>query len=155
MKLSQHAAASLPLGLTVLAATGSAGYALAAALASVCIDLDHILDYLIARRGWRGVKDFFAVCARAEFVKIHLVLHAWEWPIILCGGFGAGLVSPWLAAIGLGFGYHLVFDYLFNRPLPRPGLFYWLSYRAGKGFALDKLICPQYLAAQRAKAGPA
>jgi hypothetical protein len=153
MKLAQHVAASLPLGLAVRLATGSTGYALASVLASIFIDLDHIPDYLIAKHGWHGLGDFFATCDRADINKVHLALHAWEWPILICGGWLAGLVSPWLAAIGFGFAYHLAFDQAFNR-LTLPG-FYWIAYRAGKGFASERLLCLETLAVVRQKTGPA
>jgi len=141
MKLSQHIAASLPLGLTVGLATGAAGYALVAVLASILIDLDHIPDYIFARRGWRGVKDFFATCYRGEMDTALFALHAWEWPILLGGGFVLGLVPPWLALIGVGFAYHLVFDLICNRP-PASG-FYWFTFRASKRFSVDRLFCPE------------
>jgi hypothetical protein len=152
VKLAAHAAASVPLALAVGLATGSSGYALTAALASVLIDLDHIPDYIYDRGGWRGVRDFFAVCERGEMDTVVLALHGWEWPILLCGGWLAGLLSPWLAAVGLGLGYHLAFDWIGNRPLLAPW-FYWIAYRAGKGFAAKKLLCQKNLVVLRGKHG--
>jgi hypothetical protein len=151
MKVSHHVAASLPLGLAVKLTTGSTGYGVAATLASILIDFDHIPDYLIARGGWFGIQDFLTTWYHVKMDKVQLVLHAWEIPILLCGGWLLGIVPAWLAAIGLGIAYHLVFDQICNKGT-MPG-FYWFIHRAAKGFAASRLFCQEELAVLRNKPG--
>jgi hypothetical protein len=131
MKLSGHLLAAIPLAGGIHMASGSWVAVTLAVLSSVLIDLDHVPDYVILRRGWRGIRDFFDTCNNGELTKTYLVFHAWEWPLagvlLILSGIGNGLLWPIVLAIS----YHLVLDTLTN-PV-KPG-FYWITNRARAGF---------------------
>ena len=104
-----------------------------AGLASVFIDLDHVGDYVLYRRGWRGVRDFFESCEEGRLTRLYLFLHAWEWPLLFLLLYASLGAPQWTAMIALGMAYHLAFDAVGNRHIVIPR-FYFITYRLGKGF---------------------
>lgn len=101
-----------------------------AAFASVLIDVDHLLDYLLHRRGWRGLSDFFGMFHARACPHSYYLLHAWEWVLLLTLAAGLGL-GDWVGYLALGLGYHLLFDQALNKMPPD---FYFLSSRARASF---------------------
>jgi hypothetical protein len=135
----QHCLSALPLaGLAYAATNGSGLAALAAATASVAIDCDHVTDYLLCNRGWDGVGHFFAMCEEGKLSRLYLLLHAWEWQVVLWLLVLAGLAPAWLTGLAIGLTGHLVLDSFGNRHLVRPS-FYWLWVRASNGFDGNRL----------------
>ncbi len=151
MKLSQHALASVPLMAGVYWATGSLAYAGIAGFASVFIDLDHVGDYVLYRRGWRGVRDFFASCEEGRLTKLYLFLHAWEWPVLFFLLYASVGVPLWAVMTALGMTYHLIFDAIGNRGNLKPGFYFIVKrYRNGfEGGLLYKRPTPRQLEALR------
>ena len=137
MRLKQHAAASLPLGAVLWLAGLGWGPVLLGSLFSVFIDLDHLLDYVLFRKGWRGVKDFFRVSHGSLWQKAYFVCHSWECASLGCLAAYFGLGPAWGLALGAGWFWHLCLDQYAN-PVG-PG-FYFLSYRAAKGFDAKLLL---------------
>lgn len=139
MKLAQHCLSALPLaGLAWVVTGGDVPAALVAAVASVCIDFDHVTDYVLCNRGWGGVAHFFASCEEGRLSRLYLLLHAWEWQLILWLLVVAGVAPAWLTGLAVGLTGHLVCDSLGNRRLVRPS-FYWLTLRAANRFDAAKL----------------
>ncbi|MFH1060725.1 MAG: hypothetical protein V1797_18855 [Pseudomonadota bacterium] len=130
MRSKAHAVAALPLAGAWWGLDGGAGPALAAALASVLVDLDHVSDYLWWRGGWRGLKDFFHSFHTHRVTRLALLAHSWE--LIAVAGLGLwwGGWPVWPAAIWAGWAYHLAWDQASN-PVGWP--FYFLVYRLAHG----------------------
>jgi hypothetical protein len=131
MKTWAHMLAALPLGGGYYLSEGSAPLAMAAAAASVLVDLDHVPDYLWWRGGWRGLGDFFAAFHERRVPRLILMVHSWEllllaWALVLALG------SPaWPKALAVGWAYHLAWDLATNSV----GLgFYSIINRARHGF---------------------
>lgn len=133
MRLSQHAVASLPLMAGVYFSTNSFASAIVAGLASVFIDLDHVSDYVLYRKGWGGVRDFFESCHEGRLTKLYLLLHAWEWPLLFLLLYMSLGAPQWTFMVALGMAYHLAFDVVGNRRIVKPR-FYFITHRLGKGF---------------------
>lgn len=108
----------------------ASGIALAMA-SSVFIDLDHVMDYIAYRRGWRGVADFFQVFEAHGLEKLFFFFHAWEWVACLALAAATGAGPAWLGYLACGLGYHLLFDHCFNG---MPRYFYFFGYRLVSGF---------------------
>jgi len=139
MKLAQHCLSALPLaGVAFVVTGGDVPAAVVAAVASVCIDFDHITDYVLCNRGWGGVAHFFASCEEGRLSRLYLLLHAWEWQVVLWLAVFFGLAPAWFTGLAVGLTGHLVLDTLGNRRLVRPS-FYWLTLRAANRFAADRL----------------
>jgi len=111
-------------------------------LSGIFIDLDHYLDYYIARRelplNYKKLADF---CKNEQQSKLYLFLHAYEWLFLLwfCI-FTFSLGNIWLG-IAIGVTIHILCDEIFN-PL-RP-LSYFLTYRIKHHFSRKMLYKEGY-----------
>lgn len=130
MRSSAHILAAVPLAGAWWGLGGPAGPALAAALASVLVDLDHLADYLWWRGGWRGVSDFFHSFHSHSVTRLALLAHSWE--LAALGGLWLWWLGwpAWPAAAWTGWVYHLAWDQIVN-PVGWP--FYFLVYRLAHG----------------------
>ncbi len=105
--------------------------AVAAFLAGVLIDLDHFVDYIAEfgiRSDWR---NFFSSFYKGQYTRIYVVLHAWEWLLVLGAVSLLGDGNAWVAGILLGAIQHLVLDQLANGA---SGMGYSLLWRWSTGF---------------------
>jgi hypothetical protein len=151
MKLSRHCISAVPLAVLAYAATGgSMAAAVMAAASSVLIDCDHVTDYVFCNRGWGGVGHFFASCEEGRLHRLFLVLHSFEWLVLLWVLIGTGIAAPWGVGLTLGMTGHLLLDWIGNRHIVRPS-FYWLWFRAANRFDGNALylVPPGTLAAAR------
>jgi hypothetical protein len=151
MKLSQHCLSAIPLAVAAYAATGgSMAAAFTAAASSVLIDCDHVADYVLCNRGWGGVGGFFAACEEGRLRRLYLVLHAFEWLILLWVLIGTGIAAPWGVGLTIGMSGHLLLDWIGNRHIVQPS-FYWLWHRAVNRFDGNRLyrVPPDPLAEAR------
>ena len=137
VRLKAHAAASLPLGGALLLGGLGWGPAVLGWLASIFIDLDHLVDYVLFRKGWRGVGDFFMVSRQSLWTKVYFVCHGWESAAIAAGAAWLLMGPAWGLALGAGWVWHLALDQ-YGNPVG-PG-FYFLTYRALNGFDAEKLL---------------
>jgi hypothetical protein len=131
MRVSRHIAASAALSALVYAGTGSTGATVSSFLAGWVIDTDHLLDYAVEHGPRFDPAFFFATFREDRYRKARVVLHGWEWPLVLAlvsWAFGTEMVTA-----GLAFGWlqHLVFDQITNGARP---LGYSLLWRAAHGF---------------------
>lgn len=134
MKLYQHCLSAIPLAVAGYAAAGgSVAAGFMAGFSSVLMDLDHVADYVIHNRGWGGVEDFFKSCEEGRLTKLYLVMHGFEWLILLWLLIGTGAAAPWGVGLAIGMSGHMLLDWLGNRHIVKPS-FYWLWFRAQHNF---------------------
>ncbi len=81
------------------------------------MDLDHLYDYY--QRYVKGKKG-----------RVYVLLHAWEYPLIM-SFISLVFYHPFLLAAILGHLAHVTIDHAWNRLTP---FAYWITYRAIKGF---------------------
>ena len=124
-----------PIGHTVVssavaggtwAITGSPAAAGVALGVGVLMDLDHLYDYY--QRYVKGKKD-----------RVYVLLHAWEYPLIMAF-ISLAFYHPFLLAAILGHLAHVTTDHAWNRLSP---LAYWITYRVIKGFD-SRYISPRH-----------
>lgn len=147
MKPSLHVASTgLAAGLIVLA-TGSWPAGLASCLTGVFIDLDHVWDYVLARRRIPRPREFFRFWAEFREERLYTWLHAWEFVPLLLLGSWLGPAREICLGLAWGLFQHLLLDQLGNGVTPGA---YWLAWRWAKGFrsryllkSLQKLPPPQ------------
>ena len=121
-----HTVASLGIGGSVWAATGSLMAVPAAAAAGVLVDADHILDYF----NWYW---------RRDLRRVFLLLHGWEMGIVGLLVVLAGAYHPVFLAAVLGYLGHVVGDHLAtSRYTPCP----IRSFQAFHGFDHTRLFAP-------------
>lgn len=136
MQARYHVVVSLGVGAIIYAVFKSLGLALAFALSGIFIDLDHFIDYWVQAGFSLKIKEFFDFCYGRKFHKSYLLLHGWEWLVLLLVGSWLSGWNAWVLGTLAGFGLHLVMDQLANGP----SLFgYSLVYRCNKKF--DFLTC--------------
>ena len=116
MKLHYHVVASTTISGLIYLIFKSWGLASASFLSGVFIDLDHILD--VAREhGWSvKIRDFFHICHTAQFDRIILILHGWEW--MLLGWVLAWYLhwNIWVTGFLIGLSQHMLIDAVTNSP---------------------------------------
>ncbi len=130
MRSNEHLLASVPLLGLWLAGGGDLPQAATAAAASLLVDLDHFPDYVWWRRGWGGLRDFFASFHTHQVTRLALPAHSWELLFLAVVFLWLGGWPAWPAALVCGWAYHLAWDQLTN---PVGWKFYFLSYRLAHG----------------------
>ncbi|MBI5663931.1 MAG: hypothetical protein HZC49_02400 [Nitrospirae bacterium] len=114
MRLQHHTAVSLTIAGVLYMAFKSWGLSLACLISGIFIDLDHLLD-VVREHGWSiKVKDFFRICHHAQFDRIILIWHGWEWLFLLTISSWLTDWDPWITGTLIGFGQHMVLDTYFN-----------------------------------------
>lgn len=157
MKAHRHAAISLTISGILFLAFRSWGLAAANLIAGVFIDIDHIFDYMREHGRNLDVKDFFRVNDNAQYNRIFLFWHAWEWVAML--GAAAWLTdwNPWITGAFIGMGHHIFLDCAHNISGFKS---YSLIWRWKKAFVFDTIFHGlkdrkyEYLKNFHAKPGP-
>jgi hypothetical protein len=121
-----HTAISGAVAGGTWAVTGSLAAAGVTLGVGVLLDLDHLYDYY--QRYIRGRQN-----------KIYVLLHAWEYSLVL-SILALAFYHPWLLAVILGHLAHVVTDHAWNRQAP---LAYFITYRVIRGFDANH-ISPRY-----------
>jgi hypothetical protein len=139
MDFSEHLALSVPAGAVVALATGQAEAGLAFAVGAVLIDLDHPLDYWREKGFTLSIHRLNLFFGSREPRHLVLVLHGWEWPLLLLAAW-AGLGLPlWAGALASGWLAHLALDQRYNLLQPWA---YWFFARFQQGFKAAPLYLP-------------
>jgi hypothetical protein len=114
MKLHHHTAFSTVISGILYIVFKSWGLAAACFISGIFIDLDHIIDYTREHGLPFNIKKFFRVNNKAQYNKILLLWHGWEWLILW--GMAAWLTdwNPWITGAFIGFSNHLVLDTFYN-----------------------------------------
>ncbi|MEW5775051.1 MAG: hypothetical protein AB1916_16150 [Thermodesulfobacteriota bacterium] len=144
MKPSQHAAAGLAGGAAALLLTGSAEAALAFALSTVLMDLDHVVDYLLFGAPPRTLRRFLAPGDAGVWGRVVFVLHSYELLLVLALFWMEFDPPQWGGAVLAGMAAHLLMDEWGNRRkgfhLRLPVLYYSFLYRLSRGFRGEALL---------------
>ena len=119
-----HLAVSAALGAAVVLGTGSWAGGIAAVAAGTLPDADHLVD-------------FFNWHIRQRTHQVIYALHSWELLGLSLAATGWLSWSPLWMGITLGYGSHMVGDYLANGKLLR---FYFVIYRARHRFCRSRIL---------------
>jgi hypothetical protein len=128
-----HALISAPIAGALWFLSGNPDAAAATFLAGTLVDVDHLVDYVLAR-GW--TIDLATIKSGSYFResgRALVLLHSYEIILLLAALAAARLGWAIGIGIGLGAGVHLIADAAFYRFTP---LCYSLFYRLGTGFEL-------------------
>jgi len=110
MKLKQHTTYSVIIGGLLYMIFNSWSLSLSCIISGIFIDVDHIIDVVREHGRDVTVKDFFRICNNAQFNRIILLLHGWEWlPVWAVTAWLSGW-NPWITGTLIGLGQHLVLD---------------------------------------------
>ena len=113
MTLSWHIVFSLPLGASVYALHGDPELAAISMAASVLIDVDHGLDYIVENRKINSVYEMIrSVFSGAGKTKLYCFLHSWEMLGVLAI-ITTLFHSPTLEITLAGLGYHMICDQIY------------------------------------------
>ena len=115
MKLKYHVAVSGISSGILYVIFKSWGLSAALFITGVFTDLDHVLDYLLENGLEINTKNFFSFFYEEKHRKITLLLHGWEWLILL--GIYAKLTdwNLWVAGALIGYALHIIPDYLYSK----------------------------------------
>lgn len=105
--------------------------------AGTLIDLDHLIDYYANHPYTANLKKIYVACLDMNLKKLYLVLHSYEFIILLWFAIYTFSLSDIWKAVAIGFTQHLIFDQIINPITP---LGYFLTYRIIKGFSKKVLI---------------
>lgn len=119
---------------------------LAALIGGVLIDLDHFLDYFLAFGGNFNLEYFAQGYQFLKSDKIYILLHGWEYVIIILI---LALISKKsikiktiLLALGISMLFHLSADLILNSGAKIST--YSITYRIKSSFALKPLVTPEH-----------
>ena len=146
MRPPSHIIVGTGLSVIVYGWTRDPGAALAAGAVHVLMDVDHVFDHLLSSDRPFSPAAFFDWSNSIDWRRIFFFFHAYEW---LGGLMLAALVTgyPWLWAMTLGVGTHLLMDEIGNRLPIRPAWipvgFYFITYRAAMRFERRRLLFPK------------
>ncbi len=134
MKLHHHAAFSATISLFLYMIFKSWYLSIACLLSGIFIDLDHLIDYF-REQGWPfRIKKFFQICDEAQFNRIILFFHGWEWVLLFMAIAWKSGWDPLVTGVAIGFGHHILLDVIYNRAGIRT---YSIIWRWSKDFNFD------------------
>lgn len=145
-----HAIVSSAVAGAVYLASSDWRMALVAWLVGVGVDLDHIPEFTILRGHRFRLREFLRYCAESRMKKMYLLLHAYEYVLVIALLAWILDLPRWGMVVGLAFLSHLVADQLSNPVRP---LAYFIINRYRQGFDVGAVIDPDspILAARRAR----
>lgn len=107
-------------------------------ISGVLLDIDHHLDYYLAKRKFPfQYKDLLAYCAHYRDGKMYLVFHSYELLTVLWVAVSCGHLNAVWVALALGVSVHILCDQMVN---PLKPLAYSFVYRLHYGFSPDKIF---------------
>ena len=139
MKIEHHIALSTIISWGLYSLCKSWGLSIASFTAGIFIDIDHIIDYLMVYGLRVRPKEFMDYFYKEKHRRITLLFHGWEWLLLLGIGAIASDLNLVLTGAFIGYGHHIVSDYLYSRASIRA---YSLIWRWNKGFD-SKVIFPR------------
>ncbi len=137
MKLPYHIAASTAISGIIYLMSNSLALSASSFITGIFIDLDHIFDVMREHGNTVTIKGFFRICHTAQFERIFLLCHGWEWLFL-----GTAITwyfnwNHWLVGALIGFTHHMVLDTIHNSSNLRT---YSLLYRWKHGFHFDTVF---------------
>jgi hypothetical protein len=125
MKMEHHMAVSVVVAGAVFGVSRSWPMALASFFAGFLIAVDHSFDYLMQYGARIDVRHFFHASYQRQYDRAFLLLHSWEWALLLGALSWWSGWNPWLTGICIGMTQHIAFDQLANAPSPFGYCFFW------------------------------
>ncbi len=137
-----HTAASGIISLIFASITKSLGGSIVCFLSGILIDIDHLIDFWIAKKKIiLSYKGLFSFCAWEKEGKLYLIFHSLELLMALwLAIFLLNLNIVWVGFV-IGLTFHLLLDW-FSNPL-RPWV-YFFFYRVKHGFAKEFIYSREY-----------
>lgn len=126
MNLKSHLSVSFVISALIVILFESWPLAVMSFISGVFIDMDHWCDFIYHRGFKLSPRKFFEFYNEHGLVKSFVVLHAWEWLVLLVAASWYSGWNPWLTGILIGVGHHMIFDQIFNPTRP---LSYFMTYR--------------------------
>jgi len=137
MRLHHHTLVSLSVSGLLYMAFNSIGLAVSSFITGVFIDIDHIVDVIREHGPSVKIKEFFSICNNAQFDRIILICHGWEWLLIMGVTAWAADWNPWITGAFIGFGQHLILDTFSNSSNFYSYSIFW---RWKKDFNFDRIF---------------
>ena len=137
-----HISISTVLSLIFLVYFQSVMAAISCLICGVLIDLDHHLDYFLAKHEipWH-YRDLVYFGATDKNHKMYLWFHSYESLILLWGAiYYFNLDIVWVGA-AVGMTVHVLCDQFYN---PLHPMVYFLTYRVAQNFSKDKLLAKDF-----------
>lgn len=132
-----HLAASITISGILFLIFRSWGLAIASFVSGIFIDLDHVIDYIFEHGLHLDVKKFFHFFYGEQYKKLTLILHGWEWPVLLVIASWLTDWNPWITGLTVGWGQHMLFDRFYNISTFGSYSFFW---RLKNGFDTNKIL---------------
>ncbi len=149
MNFSHHVAVSTIVSSILYLLFKSWSLTIASFLSGIFLDLDHYIDYVFECGSPLNIKKFFNCINEEKLKKIYLILHGWEWSIVLILVGWMLEWNYWIVGVMIGYGHHMLLDALFNTNWPVLG--YSLLWRWKKKF-VSELVRPRKSEINRYKA---
>lgn len=132
-----HVAASITISGILFLIFRSWGLAIASFISGIFIDLDHVLDYFFEHGIPLDIKKFFHFFYGEQYKKLTLILHGWEWLVLLLIASRLTDWNPWVTGLTIGWGQHMLFDRFYNISTFGSYSFFW---RLKNGFDTNKIL---------------
>lgn len=143
MRPAVHVGVGVVGGALLAGLSRSPACGLVFAAATVLIDLDHAVDYLLFSTTPLTVSNFFKGGHCRTWSRLVFALHSHEL-FLLAACLGLWLDNSMVLAALLGYGTHLLMDEGGNRLPSRPfrihPLFYFFLFRLWNGFRPEKIL---------------
>lgn len=140
MKPAQHVVISGGIGLVLAWWIQSAAAGLVCFLSGVFIDIDHYLDFYLAKKKFpRRYKELTDFCDRdnEDRGKLRLIFHSYEFLVVLWLAVSYWHLNELWLGLAVGLSQHLVCDQMTN-PF-RPLAYFWV-YRLKYGFQKEYIF---------------
>jgi len=143
MSPQSHVALTLPAAAAIHLVFRSPMATLCFVVGGILVDIDHLFDHFILFRKTGGIRGMISWCEQHAWERIVILIHAWELLALFL------FLALWqkhilLLSFVLGWAFHLALDQYWNpRACPLHPLFYFLVFRAWKGFTREGLIRKQ------------
>lgn len=128
-----HLLAAIAIMLITYLIFASLPLSLVSGLVALFIDFDHLFEYYLAEGLNFNLKKFISGKHIGRLGRAYVLLHAWEWVILLtviCFIFA----EPLFLAVSLGLTSHYLVDIVTNKVKP---VYYFLIHRIRINFSLE------------------
>ena len=137
MRPTTHAIISASISTGLIYFLKSYPAALACFLSGVFIDIDHYLDYFLARKKFTTYKELNEFCDHDTNWKLYLFFHSYELILLFWWAIFYWNLNLFWGGIAIGMTTHMICDQFAN---PIKPLAYLFIYRWKYKFAQDKIL---------------
>lgn len=114
MEIRHHVIISTALSGILYLVFRSWGLTITSLVAGICIDLDHVIDYVLEHGFHFNRKKFFCYFYGEKYRRITLIFHGWEWLVVLLFFSWWTGWDPVATGVLVGCGQHMIFDRAYN-----------------------------------------